>query len=204
MPTLLVTAFGPFPGAPENPTSEIVACLDRCWRTRFACAGVRLATAVLPVVYDVAPELGALLDRERPDALVHLGLASRRPRVCVETRARNGVTTIKPDASRRYAGSRALDVGGCAVRASSWNIAQLVASLRRAGVDATSSVDAGDYVCNAIYWRSLENRVAPAVFIHAPQKGRARPADVARALAAVLPGMTRRIARAGRRAKDIE
>lgn len=195
MPTLLVTAFGAFPGAPSNPTAEVVADLERFWRGRFSRMGVELATAVLPVVHAVGPLIDALVVREKPDAVVHLGLAARRRGVSVECRARNIVTTLKPDARGMFANARTHGASAAVARPGAWDTARLVAGLRGAGIDAAPSNDAGDYVCNAALWRSLESRAAPAVFIHVPKKSRVRPADMARALAGVLPAMTLRLAR---------
>ncbi len=195
MTTLLVTAFGAFPGAPANPSAEIVAELERHWRGRFSRMGVRLVTAAMPVVHAIGPLIDALVAREKPDAIVHLGLAGRRSRVCVERRARNVVSALKPDARGCFATRRAHDPAAAASLASTWDVAGLVAALRHAGVAAQASHDAGDYVCNAALWRSLETAVRPAVFIHVPKKSRVPPADMARALAGVLPAMTLRLAR---------
>lgn len=202
MPTLLVTAFGAFPGAPSNPSADIVADLERFWRGRFSRVGVKLVTAVLPVVHAVAPLIDKLVACGKPDAVVHLGLAARRRGVSVESRARNVVTTLKPDARGAFAGSRAHRAQACAAMRTDWNAPRLVAALREAGVDAAVSNDAGDYVCNAALWRSLESGAAPAVFIHVPKKSRVRPADMARALAGVLPAMTLRLARRGAQTRD--
>ena len=194
MATLLVTAFGAFPGAPHNPSADIVADLERHWRGRFSRMGVKLVTAVLPVVHAIAPLIDALVAREQPDAILHLGLAARRRNVTVETRARNIATTIKPDARGAFATQRAQNGRAASLRAS-WDTTLLVARLRSSGIDAAGSIDAGDYVCNAALWRSLETGAAPAVFIHVPKKSRLRPAELARSLAGVLPAMTLRIAR---------
>lgn len=196
MPTLLVTAFGAFPGAPSNPSADIIADLERFWRGRFARMGVKLVTAVLPVVHAVAPLLDALVMREKPAAIVHLGLAARRTVVTVESRARNIVTTLKPDARGVFANVRTHRASAPAALPGAWDMTRLVAGLREAGIDVAASNDAGDYVCNAALWRSLETGTAPAVFIHVPKKSRVRPADMARALAGVLPAMTLRLARA--------
>lgn len=198
MTTLLVTAFGAFPGAPSNPSADIVAQLERLWRGRFARMGVKLVTAVLPVVHAIGPLVDALVARERPDAVVHLGLASRRRNVTVETRARNSVSMLKPDSHGAFPAQRIHAAGAPASRASTWDAALIVARLREAGVDAARSIDAGDYVCNAVLWRSLERRAAPAVFIHVPKKSRAAPAHIARALAGALPPLALRLARSRR------
>lgn len=203
MATLLVTAFGAFPGAPQNPSAEIVADLDRYWRGRFSRMGVSLVTAVLPVVHAVGPLVDALVAREKPDAIVHLGLAGRRRNVTVESRARNVASTIKPDAHGAFAVTRAQNGLYAASLRSSWDTALLVARLRSAGVDAAGSIDAGDYVCNAALWRSLETGAAPAVFVHVPKKSRAAPSELARALAGILPAMTLRIVRGRRPARKL-
>lgn len=204
MNVLLVTGFGAFPGAPTNPSAEIVRCLERFWRPAFARRGVRLATAVLPVVYGVGPHLDALFSREKPDAIVHLGLAGRRRRVSVETRAANTVSTVKPDASGGYARRRTLAAGAAPYRRSGWNAVGLAAALRQDGVDAEVSIDAGDYVCNALLWRSLASHSAPAIFIHVPKKRRASPTGIAAALARILPAATARLLREGRARGEAE
>ena len=107
---MLVTAFGPFPGAPHNPSAEILADLERHWRGRFSRMGVKLVTSVLPVVHAIGPLIDACVAREKPDAIVHLGLAGRRRNVTVETRARNMVSTLKPDARGAFAARRAVVV----------------------------------------------------------------------------------------------
>jgi pyroglutamyl-peptidase len=197
MATLLVTAFGAFPGAPHNPSADIVELLDRFWRRRFARTGVRLVTAVLPVVHAIASHVDALVAKTRPDAILHLGLAGQRRRVSVETRARNAISPLRPDANGRYATSRINLPTGAPFLRSDWPAVRLNAALRASGIDTELSIDAGDYVCNATLWRSLERRTAPAIFLHVPKKRRVAPQKMATALARVLPGMTLELARAG-------
>ena len=186
MRTLLVTGFGGFPGAPLNPSAEIVALLRRDWSRRFSRAGIRLATAVLPVVHDIAPRLDALVRREKPDAILHLGLAGSRRRVSVETRARNRSSSLKPDANGSLP-SASLLARGALSRHSTWAVGRLAAALRARKIDAVLSHDAGDYVCNATLWHSLKAGAPPAVFVHVPKKRRVPPARLAAALAHVLP-----------------
>src|SRR5258708_25185139 len=94
---VLITGFGPFPGAPFNPTIPLV---DRLLRLRRPALGdVELAGHIFPVTYRaVDRELPQLLAKHRPQALLMFGLAGRTPHLRVETRARNAVTTLWPDA----------------------------------------------------------------------------------------------------------
>ena len=96
--TILITGFGPFPGAPYNPTGPLVVELAR--RRHPAFANVRRVAHVFPVSYEaVDRELPALLKRERPDALIMFGLAVRAKQIRVEMRARNAITRMVPDVS---------------------------------------------------------------------------------------------------------
>ncbi len=94
---ILVTGFGPFPGAPYNPTQPLVARLLRLRRPAFC--DVELTGHIFPVTYKaVDRELPELLAKRRPDALLMFGLASRTPYLRIESRARNAVTMLWPDA----------------------------------------------------------------------------------------------------------
>src|ERR1700719_2796636 len=96
--TILLTGFGPFPGAPFNPTGPLVMELAR--RRIPGLRNVRrIANVFQPSYAAVDREWPALLARERPDALIMFGLAPRRRHICIETRARNALTDVVADAS---------------------------------------------------------------------------------------------------------
>src|SRR4029079_15888623 len=87
-PKILIPGFGPFPGAPYNPTQPLVARLVRLRRPAFD--DVELASHIFPVTYQaVDRELPKLLDKHRPQALLMFGLADRTAHLRIETRARN-------------------------------------------------------------------------------------------------------------------
>src|SRR5450631_3609068 len=134
---ILVTGFGPFPGAPFNPTQPMLARLLRLRRP--ALADVELSGHIFPVTYTaVDRELPQLLARYRPHALLMFGLASRTRYLRIETRARNAVTTLWPDADR----SRARK-GSIAAHADAMMFGPHTARLLRAadstGIDARAS-----------------------------------------------------------------
>src|SRR4051812_49956429 len=96
---ILVTGFGPFPGAPYNPTQPLVARLLRLRRPAFTDVG--FSGHIFPVTYKaVDRELPLVLAEHRPHELMMFGLASRTPHVRIETRARNAVTMLWPDAAQ--------------------------------------------------------------------------------------------------------
>lgn len=169
-PTLvLVTGFGAFPGARSNPTAAILTRIDR-QRARLGRLGITLRTVLLPVVYaDLEPALGRAVALGHPHAIVHLGLASRRRVVSVETRARNRANPFHPDAVRRRAAQTLVAQGPGALR-STFPAARLVPAIRKVWRATAASIDAGDYVCNAALYRSLACGLSPCTgFLHVPR-----------------------------------
>ena len=83
---LLITGFGPFPGAPYNPTQPLVARLTRLRRP--ALADVELSSHIFPVTYRaVDQELPKLLATLRPKvemAQMNLTVSTNRRRYYVE------------------------------------------------------------------------------------------------------------------------
>ncbi len=168
---ILLTGFGPFPGAPYNPTEPLVARLTQLRRPAFA--DVELASHIFPVTYAaVDRQLPELLARTQPDALLMFGLAARTSYLRVETRARNAVTMLWPDAantrSRKGAITREADAMPFGP-----HTARLLRAARLTGIDARVSRDAGAYLCNYLSWRAIERVKAGggprlAAFIHIP------------------------------------
>ena len=104
--TILVTGFGPFPGAPFNPTGLLAQRVTRARRP--ALADVKIVTHIFPTSYAaVDRELPALIAKHKPDALLMFGLAPRARGLRVETRARNALALL-PDAGGASLGRRAI------------------------------------------------------------------------------------------------
>jgi pyroglutamyl-peptidase len=170
-PRILITGFGPFPGAPVNPTQALVARLATLRRPAFA--DVERIAHVFPVTYSaVDRELPQLLAQHRPDALLMFGLASRTPFVRIETRARNAVTMLWPDADHTRVRQASI-VRGADATGFGPHTARLLRAALSAGVDARISRNAGSYLCNYLSWRGIEAARAPdgprlAAFIHVP------------------------------------
>jgi pyroglutamyl-peptidase len=173
---ILITGFGPFPGAPFNPTQPLVARLLRLRRP--ALGDVELSGHIFPVTYNaVDRQLPDLLARKRPQALLMFGLATRTPFVRIETRARNAVTTLWPDAdhARTRKGSIAGDADAMMFGP---HTAKLLNAALGSGIDARASRDAGSYLCNYLSWRAIEatcHDSGPrlAAFVHVPLLARA-------------------------------
>jgi pyroglutamyl-peptidase len=187
---LLVTGFGRFPGAPFNPTEKIVAALGGAFARRLARLGVRLERRVLPVTWEGTPAALRRLEAElRPDAVLHLGLAARRPRVTAEIRAHNRNRPLSPDAGGARAPRGTIDPDAPPTAPSTVPLARLISAMARAAPSAASN-DAGAYLCNLALWTSLRQGPAgrPVAFVHMPRPrgARARPGASSRPTLAAL------------------
>jgi pyroglutamyl-peptidase len=173
---ILLTGFGPFPGAPFNPTGRLVEKLAAS--RKLARAGVRRAAHVFRTSYEtVDRELPLLMAREKPDVLVMFGLASRTRHVCIETRARNARSRTIPDVGGSVADSGTIVLGAATSLELRAPAQRLARAARTAGVDARLSHDAGSYLCNYLCWRATEAAAQPggpklAAFVHVPLVGR--------------------------------
>ncbi len=167
---ILLTGFGPFPGAPYNPTQPLVARLSRLRRPAFD--DVEIASHIFPVTYAaVDRQLPELLASYRPDALLMFGLAARTSYLRIETRARNAVTMLWPDAANTRSRKGAI-AGEADAMQFGPHTARLLRAARLTGIDARASRDAGAYLCNYLSWRAIESvnagRPSLAAFIHIP------------------------------------
>jgi pyroglutamyl-peptidase len=150
---LLATGFGPFPGAPVNPTAWLMEDL-RAWSPE----GFALTTHVLDVTYDVwESALAPLVAAHRPDAVVAFGLSANATGFRIETTARNVLDPTRVDAKGSFPrGGRIADDGPA-------TFASTLSFEHAYGI----SDDAGSYVCNLTLYRLLENGVR-ATFVHLP------------------------------------
>ena len=169
MMRVLITGFGPFPGAPFNPSAALAKALAR--RRRPALAGIERATHVFATTYASVDRDLPKLFAQKPDVVLMFGVAGRRRQLCIETRARNAVSLLFPDASGYRPLRGVIKLHGPAVLTGNAPFARLAGA---AGPRARLSRDAGRYLCNYVYWRALEQvrGTRPLVqFVHIPPVG---------------------------------
>lgn len=168
MTTILITGFGPFPGAPFNPTGPLVQRLAKLRIPR-----TKIVTHVFETSYAaVDRDLPRLLRRHKPDAVLMFGLASRARIVRIETRAQNALAAL-PDAAGRTPKRKAIAARRPAALPMALPSQLMLRAVRQAGVRARLSADAGQYLCNYLCWRATEaamTRTGPglAAFVHVP------------------------------------
>jgi pyroglutamyl-peptidase len=170
-PKVLVTGFGPFPGAPENPTAALVHAITAASPSRFGASALK--GVVLPTDYRRSwAKLRPILGQFAPDVVVHFGLDRRANAIAVERSAAKRVDPGRLDISGYAPRSGMARRAGPEHIRSSLPIQEIAAALVGAGIPAEIPDDAGSYVCNATLYRSLcwdpaaTRRIG---FIHVPE-----------------------------------
>jgi pyroglutamyl-peptidase len=196
---VLAVAFRPFGGRRRNESDRALASL----RLPRALP-VPVRTLVLPVSWRRG--LGALakaLSRPGLRAVVLTGEAGRRPCPTPEGWGRNRARPLR-DEDGRLPPSPVIARAGAVRRRATWDPLDVVRVLRRAGVPARASRDAGGFLCNAALYVALEHpavrrRRVPVTFLHLPVPGAGArrdmtPARLARAVRALVVEAARRAA----------
>lgn len=167
---ILATGFSVFPGAPENPTAWSMSALQReGWQP----AGARLTTRTLAVRFDVwERELAPLLAETKPDAVVAFGLSAKTTGITLESTARNRVATARPDFMGACLDDAVLSAGGPAAFPTRLPFAEIADALTAARLPIVRSDDAGDYVCNLLFYKLMAHAersgLRAAGFVHVP------------------------------------
>ena len=149
----------------------LVKRLTRLRRPAFS--DVELVGHIFHVTYStVDRQLPELIAQHRPQGLLMFGLADRTAHVRIETRARNAVTMLWPDADRTRARKGSI-AGGADAMMFGPHTAKLLRAAVGTGVDARASRDAGSYLCNYLSWRAIEaantgDGPRLAAFVHVP------------------------------------
>ncbi|MGJ3231589.1 MAG: hypothetical protein ACFE0P_07310 [Oceanicaulis sp.] len=163
-PRVLLTAFGPFPGAPVNPTPAIIA---RAARLLEAQADIE--TQVLETCFASVPDALAHAARRTPEVVMMTGLAAGAQRMRLEHRARNETLPGRADASGAGHQGGPIDPGAPAELSARADLTALAAALTGAGLECELSRDAGRYVCEFAYFHALRLFAeARVVFVHLP------------------------------------
>ena len=166
-PKILLTGFEPFGESGKNPSAEIVRILDGA-----SVADHRVVGVELPVTAGTAPkELEAAVALHQPEIVLSLGLANGRGMLALERVAINALDFPIPDNEGSQPTNEPVVEGGPAAYFSTLPIKAVLAAWREAGIPGYVSNTAGTYVCNGVFYSSLnfsEKYGYRAGLIHVP------------------------------------
>jgi pyroglutamyl-peptidase len=150
---ILLTGFGPFPGAPRNASSALIENLALLAGSRLP--GYVVHAETLPTEWQAGPaRLAELLEELDPVIALHFGVSHRARGFVVETRARNTRQDIF-DACGASPEALVVAEGGPDEMAATLPAGLIVERLRRRSIPVQLSRDAGGYLCNAVLYHSL-------------------------------------------------
>ena len=161
MSKIVLTGFKPFLGDPINP-SEII------------CQNISdpdVHTQVLAVdFYQAFEELKIILQKENPEYVVLLGLASSRAQVSLEKVALNWNESKHPDEAGQFVSPSPIQPSDDRLALmTKFPINELQEYLIEKKYPVKISFSAGTYVCNNVYFKILsEFPDLKTIFIHVP------------------------------------
>ncbi|MDY8107558.1 hypothetical protein U0C82_00155 [Fulvimarina sp. 2208YS6-2-32] len=164
--TTVIAGFAPFPGAPFNPSGQLVEALQKA----PPIDGVR--SVVLPVAWEQSwTVLKSVIEEHRPRNVLLFGLHMKTERVRLELCARNKRELGREDRVGAFpSGPSILD--GPERYDSHLPWAQIAALLRQEGLDFEWSTNAGAYLCNDTLYRLAHHARDYGIehygFIHVP------------------------------------
>jgi len=142
--------------------------------------GADVQTAILKTSWlGAAEEIPALLEKHRPDFALHFGVANSAQGFRIEKTAHNR-TCSTPDVHGKFPEMACIRTEGPEQLECKVNTASLVASLKKERLPASISNNAGDYLCNMLFYMSLihselSGNLQKSLFVHIPPTGHILP-----------------------------
>jgi pyroglutamyl-peptidase len=153
---VLITAFGQFPGVEVNPSGLLLKQIEKC-----KLPNTELAVCLLPVDYSYCESWISKVDKDY-DLVIHIGVATKSVKNRVEIQAKN------------YSGEL-VDILGVAREGEIHQngVSHISSSLSFEFLSQSHTLplelseDAGDYLCNFLYYSSLDRfRHRKVIFYH--------------------------------------
>ncbi|XP_015183499.1 PREDICTED: pyroglutamyl-peptidase 1 [Polistes dominula] len=166
--TILITGFGPFDKHVVNASWEAVKELSKLWPQTELC-NIQLITKQIPVSYQyVSTEISKLWEEYDPIIVIHVGVSYKASCLTIEHIAHN-TGYVRPDIDGKCP-YESQDI--CHALKTNINVKNLCDSInensKESGCTACISHDAGRYLCEYIFYQSLNIKTHKTLFIHVP------------------------------------
>lgn len=165
---VIVTGFEAFLSHQENPTEAILKKLPKALHNN------EIITCLLPVEFDHSfTRLKQLVEIEKPDVVIMLGLAGGRTSISPERVAINIDHSKSPDNNGITKHHSIINKSGKNAYFSRLPLEDIVMRLTELGIQTAISNSAGTYVCNHVFYHMMDyiaqtNNSMKAGFIHIP------------------------------------
>ena len=170
-PRILLTGFGPFPGVPTNPSAWLAETLAE----RLPAPGIAGPDSrrIFPTEWQAAALLPNLCETLQPHVMIHFGVSEHANTFRIEHSAHNRAAPARRCRRRAARRPRDLSPKDAGRLDTAFPAAALARHLKTSGVAAVTSHSAGHYLCNFLYYHSLDwalRQPAPplVLFVHIP------------------------------------
>jgi len=169
-PRILLTGFGPFPGVPTNPSGWLAETLAE--RLPAPELHGQIHVRIFPTEWQAAALVANFCEMLQPHVMIHFGVSEHAKTFRIEHSAHNR-TAPRADAGGALPASPVILGEGAGRLDTAFPAAALGRHLQTNGVAAVTSHSAGHYLCNFLYYHSLDwalRQSAPplVLFVHVP------------------------------------
>jgi len=169
-PRILLTGFGPFPGVPTNPSGWLAETLAE--RLPAPDLQGRIHARIFRTEWQAAALLPNLCETLQPHVMIHFGVSEHANTFRLEHSAHNRAAP-RADAAGALPAGPVISAEGAERLDTAFPAAALARHLKTSGVAAVTSHSAGHYLCNFLYYHSLDwalRQPAPplVLFVHIP------------------------------------
>jgi len=169
-PRILLTGFGPFPGVPTNPSAWLAGTLAGQWPATELQG--RIHARIFPTEWQAAALLCDLCEALQPHVMIHFGVSEHAKTFRIEHSAHNR-TAPRADAGGALPAGPVISAEGAERLDTALPAAALTRHLQTNGVAAVTSHSAGHYLCNFLYYHSLDWALRQSdpplvLFVHVP------------------------------------
>ena len=172
-PRVLLTGFEPFDNSSFNISEKLVSEIKRLEIKEY-----ELKTEILAVNEEGSKTVSKLISSNDFDFILHLGFSNKAKKIHLESRAVNKINMNIKDNSGREIKNKLIVNDDLDEYLSTVNFEEFNAE---SPVDFLISSDAGTFVCNETYFRTLKtinsnqikdrfNRTLPCLFVHLPSE----------------------------------
>ncbi|KAJ2948765.1 hypothetical protein O0L34_g8024 [Tuta absoluta] len=186
-PIVLVTGFGPFVGHPVNASWEAVKLMnkDKIEKKHH----IELVQLEIPVTYQNVDEfVPALWETHEPKLMIHVGVSNIAKEITLEMQAhRKGYQRM--DYFNERPANHVCTAEGAIRLHTKLNVERICKEYNNTSPEKTSaitSLDAGRYLCEYIYYTSLSRDNTRTLFVHVPDTNIYSSEQTARGLERIL------------------
>ena len=169
MKKLLITGFVPFGEHSSNLSQDIALELNN-----ELINGYKVTSKILPVSYTKVPQMiRSLIDTEKPDVIIMLGIAQNRVKITPELIAINQIHSDLSDNENVLIQKSYIKEDEPNAFFSTLPVYEMVNTLNQKKLTSELSTTAGTYVCNQVFYEAMhylnirQSNIC-AGFIHLP------------------------------------